>query len=334
MKKLPLKNKLIGSLLIIFVIVNFVPVGYYILEPGPALEIAEMVEVEESYRQDDWGGFYLTSVRQRRATLWDMAVFYLRPDGTKELVSVDAAIPPGLTEPEYLSIMEELMQESQLSAQAAAYRMAGYDVEVSGEGVRVVEVIEDGQADGILKPEDVITAINGTEVDRASEAVNLIQDVPVGDEIELKVLREEQELSVEITTGESPEDANQSAIGVYITTAGLEYEMPERVSFSTENIIGPSAGTVFALEIYNQLTPQDISQGNRIAGTGTIDFEGNIGPVGGEEQKMIAAEEQGIGYFILPEEHQIDLEDREFNLKILESDNLDNLVDILRDLDK
>lgn len=329
MERIPRRNKIIGILLILFVAVNFIPSQYLINEPGPAIKLSEIITVEDSYRKDDWGGFYLTSVSQRRASFWDVAIFYLFPSKNKELIPVDSAIPSGMSETEYLDLMHEMMVESQLSAQAVAYRELGYEVEMTGEGVKVVDLVEGGQAEDILKPDDIIMKIDDKKVELASEAVELIKSYPIGTELVLEVKRGDDIQEFEIVTGEHPEEAGQSSIGVYITTADLDYDMPEFVSFSSENIVGPSAGVMFSLEIYNQLTEEDITEGQKYAGTGTINYEGEIGRVGGERLKILAANKTEINKFILPEEHGVSLENLNFEIEIIKSSNFEDLLDRL-----
>lgn len=329
MERIPRRNKVIGIILILFVAVNFIPSQYLISEPGPAIRLDEIINVEDSYSEDDWGDFYLTSVSQRRASYWDVGIFYLFPSENKKLTPVSSAIPAGMTETEYLNLMDEMMDESQLSAQAVAYRELGYDVEMTGAGVKVVELVEDGQAEDILKPDDIIIKINGTKVELASEAVELIKSYPIGTELVLEVKRGEDIQKFEIVTGEHPEEAGRSSIGVYITTADLNYEMPDFVSFSSENIVGPSAGVMFSLEIYNQLTEEDITRGNDYAGTGTINYKGEIGRVGGEGLKILAASEADINTFILPEEHGVNLENLDLNIKIIKSSKFNDLLNRL-----
>ncbi len=329
MRRIPLRNKIIGILLILFVAVNFIPSQYFLSEPGPAIDLSEMITVEDGYNDDDWGGFYLTSVSQRRASFWDVATFYLFPSENKELTSVRAAMPPGMSETEYLNLMHELMVESQLSAQAVAYRELGYDVEMRGEGVKVVDLVAGGQAEDILEPDDIIIKIDDREVELASQAVELIKSYPIGTELVVQVKRDEEILDFEITTAEHPEEAGRSSLGIYITTAGLDYAMPDYVSFSPENIVGPSAGVMFSLEVYNQLTEEDITRGERYAGTGTINFDGEIGRVGGERLKIIAADQAGIATFILPEEHGVGLDNLGLDIGIIESPDFRDLLDQL-----
>jgi PDZ domain-containing protein len=57
---------------------------------------------------------------------------------------------------------------------------------------------------------------------------------------------------------------------------------------------------MFALEVYNQLTEEDLTDGERIAGTGTIDEQGGVGPIGGIDKKVVAADNENIDVFFAP----------------------------------
>jgi PDZ domain-containing protein len=101
----------------------------------------------------------------------------------------------------------------------------------------------------------------------------------------------------------SKDNPNQkgSQIGIGIsamTKTALKTE--PTVTFRTQNIGGPSAGLMFTLEIINQLTPTDLTGGHIIAGTGTVDEEGNVGQIGGIQYKVIGAYKQGAKIFLAP----------------------------------
>ena len=60
---------------------------------------------------------------------------------------------------------------------------------------------------------------------------------------------------------------------------------------------------MFALGIYDQLTPGELTGGNHIAGTGTIDSSGTVGPIGGIRQKLYGAQQAGAKFFLAPEKN-------------------------------
>ncbi len=307
--RVPTRYKIIGLLLLLFVAVNIIPSGFYIIEPAPPKAVQEIIEVEGGHREEDWGEFYLTAVGQRRATFWDLGIFFLMPDREiRELTPVEAVIPPEMSEVEYLDFMSRLMEDSKLEAQAAAYREAGYEVVISSQGVEIVQVMEESRAADILRPGDIIKEIEGSTVEMPSEAQQVIRSFPAGSELRLKILRNGEEREVEVVTREFEEDPERSSLGIYITSAGLDYEMPERASFAPSNLVGPSAGVMFALEIYNQLTEDDITGGRKIVGSGTINYRGDIGQVDGVRLKFQSAVELGADLFVIPADLPSDIE--------------------------
>ncbi len=331
-RRIPLYRIIIAGLLLLFVAVNLIPSGYYIVEPGPPLALHELIKVEDSYRQEDWGAFYLTSVGQRRASLWEVFQFILLP-GTddRELSPVEAAVPPGMDEREYINLMANLMEESQLEAQAVALEAAGYEVQIAGQGVEIIDILPDSPAENNLQTGDIITAINGEQIDMATEAVDLISRRDVGEPVELLVSRQNETQQLEISTYENPQREGQPSIGVMITSAKLDYEMPELVSFAESDLVGPSAGVMFALEIYNQLTETDITAGEKIAGSGEIDHKGNISEVAGIKLKLAAAAEESATKFISASANRKELEEHPYSeeLEIILAQNFQELLENL-----
>jgi PDZ domain-containing protein len=82
---------------------------------------------------------------------------------------------------------------------------------------------------------------------------------------------------------------------------------PFGVQISSGDVGGPSAGLMWALGLYDLLTPGDLTRGKVIAGTGTIDTQGNVGPIGGIQDKVVAAERAGAQVFLVPRANMADL---------------------------
>ena len=83
---------------------------------------------------------------------------------------------------------------------------------------------------------------------------------------------------------------------------------PFTVSMASGDVGGPSAGMMWALGLYELLTPEDLTDGRSIAGTGTIDLGGNVGPIGGIRDKVIAAERSNADVFLVPADNMAELE--------------------------
>lgn len=322
-----LYSRLIGIIFIIFVISHFIPVPYQVMEPGIAAELSPMIEVKDGYENE--GEFLLTAVSSRRAMAWDYFYISLFSPDDQELTAISEQLPENMEMNEYIELMAELMEESKLQAQAVAFREAGYEVEVSGEGAEVVEVMEEGSAYNNLKKGDLITAVDGKKVEMAADAVNIIKNRNIGDVAEITVIRDEEELEFNLETLELEGNEGNPSIGVLISSKGLDYNIPGEVNFETENIIGPSAGSVFSMEIYNQLIPEDITAGKRIAGTGTISLDGEIGRIDGVKYKIMAAREAGVDLFIVPEDNYEEASEHAGDLELLKATNIIDIIEYL-----
>ena len=322
-------SRLIGIIFILFVLSNFIPTSFNVVEPGIAVELSEVISVEDGYENE--GDFLLTAVSSRRAVVWDYIYISIFTPNDRELESISSQMPEDMEMNEYIDIMSKLMDESKLQAQAVAFRKMGYNVEVTGDGAEVVEVMEKGSAYNNLEKGDLITEIDGQQVEMAADAVNIIRNRKIGESVKLTVLRGNKELKLELKTVELEGNPGNPSIGVLITSKNLNYDIPRQVEFKTDNIIGPSAGSVFALEIYNQLTEEDITGGLKIAGTGTINLDGTIGQIDGVEQKIIAAQKAGVDLFFVPKENFSEAEKYAKNLKLVSVNNIDDVLEYLKE---
>jgi ATP-dependent Lon protease len=77
---------------------------------------------------------------------------------------------------------------------------------------------------------------------------------------------------------------------------------------------GPSAGITMAMALYSAISGRPAS--NNIAMTGEITLRGNVLPIGGLNEKLIAAKRYGIETVLIPRDNEIDL--KEIPLKVTE----------------
>ncbi len=332
MGKISFKKKLtrlFGVLLIIFILSHFVPTPFYVMAPGIAQELSPLITVENGYKGQSSGDFMLTAVASQRATVWDYLYIKVAEPLGYELELMEQQLPEGMDMDRYIELMSEMMDESKLQAQAVAFEKAGYQVEINGGGALVVEILKEGSAKGKLQNDDVIIAVNGEKIEMASDAVNIISSKEIGEKIQLTILRDEEKKNITLKTVELKNNPGKASIGIMIRTSNLDYEFPREVKFDTRNIIGPSAGGVFTLEIYNQLVKNDITHGKKIAGTGTINLEGELGEIDGIEQKILAAKKAKADLFILPIENEADARKVSGDLTLVPAENIEQVLDYL-----
>jgi PDZ domain-containing protein len=210
----------------------------------------------------------------------------------------DAVVPeseiftPGQTQQQVQQQDTEQMANSQQTATAAALCQLG----ISFKTVDSVETVLKGKpAAGVLRPGDVITAVNGSPVNCRHDAATLIQAHKPGTAVELTVTRHGHAGNFRLVT---VNDQGLAVVGVQVAES---FVFPFSVKFSLgEDIGGPSAGMMFALGIIDKLSPGNLTGGRFIAGTGEIEPDGTVDPIGGIQQKMAGARAEGATIFLTP----------------------------------
>ncbi|WP_325058509.1 YlbL family protein [Lentibacillus cibarius] len=157
-------------------------------------------------------------------------------------------------------------------------------------------------ASDVLKPGDRITGINGHPIEKANDLIDYVGSKQAGEIITVDVERDDHKLTKKIPLKNFPENDNKPGIGIKLVTDRAVQVNPD-VNFSSGKIGGPSAGLMFSLEIYDQLTETDLTQGYQVAGTGEIDYQGNVLPIGGIKKKVVAADKEGCDIFFAPNEN-------------------------------
>ncbi len=310
----------------------YVEIDYYVVRPSRAVDLKELITIEEleSEIQSILGTFNLVTVSQQRASPFSAVYCYIHPH--MELRPKSVVLPRDMDEEEYRGLLREYMVESRHIAQVVALRRVGYEVDINSEGVEVVGFLEGAPAEAYLKEGDKITSIDGREVFLATEVPLLVQDRAVGEGVYLNVRRGEQDLETEVPTGPHPDDEEAPFLGIYIKTLPWEPVLPVNIVMDTGNISGPSAGLMFVLEIINRFTPEDLSAGKNIAGTGTIDLDEKVGRVGGIPQKVIAAERAGAEYFLVPEGNYEEAVAAAGGIEVIPVADLDDALEFLSTL--
>ena len=278
---------------------TFYYLPYYVSKPGMAKELEPIVEVEDGY--DEKGSFMLTTVRMGRANLYS----YLMAKVSKyqEIYTLNEIRGESETDEEYQVRQLYLMDSSKWNAIEVAFKKVNIPVDVRYKGVYVLNVVPDMPADGKLLPADRIFKVDGTEFTSSAQFMNYVSQVKAGDSVVLTYDRNNVVNEVSVKVAEFKQEENQGKVGIGIGLVDdKDLIVHPEVTVHSDEIGGPSAGFMFSLEIYNQLTKEDLTKGYKIAGTGTISSDGNVGKIGGIEQKVVAADKAGAEIFFAPNE--------------------------------
>jgi PDZ domain-containing protein len=281
-------------------------VPYVTFSPGPTVNVLgesgedPIIEVEgrESFRDD--GALRLVTVI---------------PSGPQQKVDlfslVRAWVDPAVNVYPYASIYGPQDTRSSVRQESAAQMTSSKDNAVAAalgamdidfqRGVGVSAVDPEGPAVDELEAGDQVESLDGRPVTSVDDLVQRVSSQPVGTEVTFEVLRGGDTVTEQVTTVASPEGEG-SAVRIGVSECCFEFPFDVSLNIS-ENIGGPSAGLMFALGIYDILTPGSLTDAKTIAGTGTIDPEGRVGAIGGIQQKLVGAQNDGAELFLVPAEN-------------------------------
>ena len=316
-----------------------VPVPYVTMKPGPVFNTLGTFNDKPMITFGEGVTTYPTS-----GTLDFTTVSVTRADTNVPLATAvvaffdkkNSVVPRSLVYPENQSQKESSTESAvQLSgskdtSQAAALRAAGYEVT---EHPGVASVAKDGPSVGKLVAGDIVLSVDGQKTRGAESVAILIRKHKPGETTRLTVRREGKEQAVQIETIADPKDNTIARIGIGI---GQKFEFPIKIINNVDNEIGgPSAGTMFALAIYDKLTPGKLTNGKRIAGTGEIDGAGVVGPIGGIRQKMAGAAADKTKIFLVPDANCREAADGDdFGMTLVRVKTLDSAINSLEALAK
>jgi PDZ domain-containing protein len=290
---------------IVIFLIALMPIGlikteYYFMSPGPPYQWEIDYGNDENYAFE--GNLFQLTVRRDEANvfvyLWSLI------NDSYDLYPREVILPDGVTPQELSEISIQNMRTSENVAIAVALKNVGYEIESKGDGVAVVGLLEDSPVKDKLKKGDLINSINNTDIYSATEFISTLRTYSIGETVSIGLLREidgiKEQIYIKTTLIEHVEYEGEPMVGFLATTVNERFDFPFEIDIKTGNVGGPSAGLMMALNVYNNLIPEDITNSKIIAGTGTIEIDGSVGPVGGVKQKIIAAKRAGAELILVP----------------------------------
>lgn len=240
--------------------------------------------------------------------------------GRDTVIPSETYYPLTTTRDEVAQVNAQQMSSSQDTAVAAALNEMGTKYSTR---LGISQVVKGAPAEGILQAGDFIDAVNGESITGSAEDITRLQDlVATGNEVTMEITRDDSERTVSVRPAPSEGGAK---LGIVLAPA---YDFPIDVKFNLDDVGGPSAGLVFALTIIDKLEPGDMTGGVKIAGTGAITADGQVQPIGGARQKVIAASQAGNQYFLSPTDNCAEAlaAARGRGIDVVRIDNLDTAV--------
>ena len=300
----PRRMKVLLSVAIVlalaFIASLVVKVPYVILKPGEApntlgeLDGKKILTVSGVKTYPTSGGLHFTTVALfggpgNRPSALEWAAAKLSDDA--QIFPESAFFAPSDTKEKVQKQNTTEMTNSQSAAEVVAARQAGYTVP---EKIEIAGVMQGTDAAKVVKAGDYITTINGTKITDSVVLANTMKKVKPGERVRLGITRQGRAMTFTVGT--------KAVQGRAVMGLGLNPHaaMPFRVKLNVGNVGGPSAGLMFTLAIYDEVTPGALTGGKQIAGTGTMAADGSVGPIGGIREKVIGAKKSGATVFLTP----------------------------------
>ncbi|MCS1351371.1 PDZ domain-containing protein [Mechercharimyces sp. CAU 1602] len=273
-----------------------VPVPYYVMKPGSAQDVGSMMSI--AGEEDIYHRFYLTTISLVKGNIFWYV--YANVDRDSELIAEEEVVIKGEDPQEYRVRQEEMMESSQEAAIIAAYTFAEKDVTVDNRGLKILRVVEGMGATRELMPGDVLVAVDGERVNSVEQLGELLDEKKTGDKVDIVYERQRERRKGTITLRPLSEDPSANVGMGIVPVVDREVETKPEVEIAVEEIGGPSAGLLFALQMVDLLSEGDLSKGYKVAGTGTLSTTGEVGQIGGASYKVLAAEQAGAELFFVP----------------------------------
>ncbi|RFU86311.1 PDZ domain-containing protein [Streptomyces triticagri] len=255
------------------------------------------------------------------------------------VVPHDTLYPDGKTEEESTQENAEEFSQSQESAKVAALQELDIPVQTR---VVVASVVKDSPSQGRLHAGDVIKSVDGRKIGKPQDVVKAVTGHKPGERVKFTVIPAKEAAAAEkagkeptgskdvSVTTEAAEDDGRAVVGIQ---AGTDHTFPFDIDIKLADVGGPSAGLMFALGIVDKLTPKDLTGGKFVAGTGTIDEAGKVGPIGGISMKTVGARKKGAQYFLTPEDNcATAAKDTPDGLTLVKVKTIDDARDSLEDI--
>lgn len=300
-------------LFIVLLLACTIEFPYYIEAPGGIIKVDDRVKVENSYEKS--GSFNLAYVSEIKATIPTLLYSFVNKNWDvlkKEEVIYDNET---MKEADYRDKL--LLEEAKNNAVIVAYTNANKKIELSNEHIFIIYV--DEKADTDLKIGDEIIEVDGIKITSKKQLDEIMLEKNNNEKIKVIAKRNNKEVEC---YGTLREENNKKIIGLGVTKTSDIKTTPKIELEFKKSESGPSGGLVLALSIYNSLVSEDITQGRKIVGTGTIDVNGNVGSIGGVEYKIKGAVKEKADIFLVPagenyEEAQKVIEENNYKIKLI-----------------
>ena len=321
-----IKENLVFLIVIIFTSIIFnIPLPYYISAPGGTIDIENRITVNDKEIDKD-GSLNMLYVTEYNGTVGSYVIakvlknWDINKIEEKQIVDTETL--------EQISTRNRLLlKQSIQSATLVAFNSAGKEVKINSKEHIVLVNLKDND----LKIGDIVLKVEDIEIENITDIKNILEEKQENDKVKLLIKRNNKELEIEIPVSV---ENNQKILGVVLYTY-LDYELNPKIELKfKDSESGSSGGLMMALSIYNAISDEDIIKGRNIAGTGTIDSDGNVGKIDGIKYKIIGAYKNKMDIVLVPKDNYEEAkkinEENNYNLKLVKVEKFEDAIKYLK----
>lgn len=304
----------------------FIKLDYNIYSPGGLINLNDRIETNNKYTEE--GSFNLTYVTARSGIIPNILLSYIIPSW--DLVPTSDVKVDDESMKEVNLRNRIYLEETSYNAIIAAYKEAGKPYTVNSTDLKVTYIID--KDNNNLEVGDTIKEINGVKIDSYETLKQEKDKYKENDKLNIKVLRNNKEKECYAIL--KKDKNNNLTIGIYLATLKNVSTLEEVKYVFKNNESGSSRGLMCALEIYNRITDYDITKGDIIAGTGSIDENGIVGDIDGVKYKLKGAVKNKAKVFIVPSGNYDEAlklkEENNYDIELIKADSLHNVIENLK----
>ena len=292
----------------IIIFLFFYEFPFVIYTPGGIVNLESRIEVEDGYETE--GSLNMSYVSLVKGTLPMILLSYVIPNWdlikSSEITIEDESVD------ELLEMEKLYMQSSIDNATILAYQTAGAEINITREVNNIIYISDEAETN--LEVYDEILQADGQDITTVDELKEIVNSKTEGDTIIFTVNRNGKERECQAKIYDTSDGLK---VGISFLTT-YEYETDPKITVETKaSESGSSGGLMLTLAIYNALTPDDITKGRTIVGTGTISLDGTVGAIDGVKYKILGADKNDAEIFLCP------MENYEEALRVKEEFDLD-----------
>lgn len=324
MKNLIKNNYKFIIALVLILLIFWLPLPYYIDAPGGLTNLTKKVSIKD--KKID-GSYNLTYVSEYKASIPLIVYSWFNKD--YDIYKKEDILLDNESDKEYYERDRLFLEESLSNAVISAYSLAGKKVDKKNNYLYVGYILDNSNTD--LKVGDSIISIDGVKVNTKEEVNKLLSKKNVDDKISIKVKNNNKEYT---RYAYLKKEKDKIIIGI-IPIEVFEYKVNPKVDIKTSTTeSGGSGGLMLALTIYDLLSDSNLSNGRVIAGTGTIDSNGNVGEIGGIKYKIKGAVKDKAEVFFVPKDNYKEakklIDKRGYKIKLVKVNTLEDAVNYLK----